>query len=159
MEKTFADGCKITKFMKVFSLESFPLYGMLQCNTLFCRVSLKNFSRVLWQTTVHKWEIELYQDMVLRGNMAERERAAASTTDGRNQGVEDNDGGRGEKGGGERRRKGRKRQAAGWEDEGEEEEGEGLPSSKRRKAGELYSSKVHLTSSYTLATSLCRFRQ
>ena len=151
-------GCKITKFMKVFSLESFPLYSMLQCNTLFCRVSLKNFSRVLWQTTVHKWEIELYQDMVLRGNMVERERAAASTTDGRSQGAEDNDGGRGEEGG-ERRREGRKRRAAGWEDEGEEEEGERLPSSKRRKAGELNSSKVHLTSSYTLATSLCRFRQ
>ena len=29
MEKTFADGGKIAKFVKVFSLESFPLYGML----------------------------------------------------------------------------------------------------------------------------------
>ena len=27
VEKTFAGGCKITKFVKVFSLESFPLYG------------------------------------------------------------------------------------------------------------------------------------
>jgi hypothetical protein len=27
VEKTFADGCKIAKFVKVFSLESFPLYG------------------------------------------------------------------------------------------------------------------------------------
>ena len=27
MEKTFADSLKITKFVKVFSLESFPLYG------------------------------------------------------------------------------------------------------------------------------------
>ena len=27
VEKTFADGGKISKFMKVFSLESFPLYG------------------------------------------------------------------------------------------------------------------------------------
>ena len=27
MEKTFADGGKIVKFVKVFSLESFPLYG------------------------------------------------------------------------------------------------------------------------------------
>ena len=26
MEKTFVGGCKITKFIKVFSLESFPLY-------------------------------------------------------------------------------------------------------------------------------------
>ena len=30
MEKTFADGGKIAKFVKVFSLESFPLYGMVQ---------------------------------------------------------------------------------------------------------------------------------
>ena len=28
MEKTFADGGKIAKFVKVFSLESFPLYGI-----------------------------------------------------------------------------------------------------------------------------------
>ena len=28
MEKTFVGGSKITKFMKIFSLESFPLYGM-----------------------------------------------------------------------------------------------------------------------------------
>ena len=28
MQKTFADGGKITKFVKVFSLESFPLYGI-----------------------------------------------------------------------------------------------------------------------------------
>ena len=27
MEKTFADGGKIAKFVKIFSLESFPLYG------------------------------------------------------------------------------------------------------------------------------------
>ena len=27
MEKTFADGSKTTKFMSVFSLESFPLYS------------------------------------------------------------------------------------------------------------------------------------
>ena len=27
MEKAFADGGKIAKFVKVFSLESFPLYG------------------------------------------------------------------------------------------------------------------------------------
>lgn len=88
----------------------------------------------------------------------ERERAAASTTDGRSHSAEDSDGGIREEGG-ERKRDGRKRRAAGWEDGGEEEEGERLPSSKRRKAGELNSSKVHLTSSYTLATSLCRFRQ
>ena len=29
MEKTFADGGKIAKFVKVFSFESFPLYGIL----------------------------------------------------------------------------------------------------------------------------------
>ena len=29
MEKTFADGRKIAKFVKVFSLESFPLYGII----------------------------------------------------------------------------------------------------------------------------------
>ena len=29
MEKTFADGGKIAKFVKVFSLESFPLYGII----------------------------------------------------------------------------------------------------------------------------------
>ena len=29
-EKTFADSPKPTKFAKVFSLESFPLYGTLQ---------------------------------------------------------------------------------------------------------------------------------
>ena len=29
MEKTFADGWKITKFVQVFSLKSFPLYGIL----------------------------------------------------------------------------------------------------------------------------------
>ena len=28
VEKTFAGGCKIAKFVKVFSLESFPLYGI-----------------------------------------------------------------------------------------------------------------------------------
>ena len=28
-EKTFAGGSKITKFVNVFSLESFPLYGTL----------------------------------------------------------------------------------------------------------------------------------
>ena len=28
-EKTFADGSQTSKSMKVFSLESFPLYGML----------------------------------------------------------------------------------------------------------------------------------
>ena len=27
VEKVFADGCKIAKFVKVFSLESFPLYN------------------------------------------------------------------------------------------------------------------------------------
>ena len=31
MEKAFVDGCKIAKFVKVFSLESFPLYDMLWC--------------------------------------------------------------------------------------------------------------------------------
>ena len=112
---------------------------------LFCRVSLKNFSRVLWQTTVHKWEIELYQDMVLRGNTAVRERraVASQTTDGRSQGAEDSDGGGIREDEGERRKDGRKRRAAGWEDGGEEEEGERLPSSKkRRKAGELNVSKL-----------------
>ena len=29
MEKTFVGGCKITKFVKVFSLESFLLYGLI----------------------------------------------------------------------------------------------------------------------------------
>jgi len=29
MEKTFADSHKTAKFVKVFSLESFPLYGIL----------------------------------------------------------------------------------------------------------------------------------
>ena len=38
MEKIFADGEKIAKFVKVFSLESFPLYGM--CSTLHCRIPL-----------------------------------------------------------------------------------------------------------------------
>ena len=33
MEKTFADGGKIAKFVKVFSLESFPLYGMSRVYT------------------------------------------------------------------------------------------------------------------------------
>ena len=28
MEKTFADGRKIAKFVNLFSLESFPLYGI-----------------------------------------------------------------------------------------------------------------------------------
>ena len=115
-----------------------------QRNSLFYRVSLKNFSRVLWQTTVHKWEIELYQDMVLRGDTAVRERraAASQTTDGRSQGAEHVDGGIGEERGGERRRERRKRRAAGWEDGGEEE-GERLPSSKkRRKAGELNINKL-----------------
>ena len=28
MEETFADGSRTSKFAKVFSLESFPLYGM-----------------------------------------------------------------------------------------------------------------------------------
>ena len=99
------------------------------------RVSLKNFSRVLWQTMVHKWEIELYQDMVLRGNMTNRERAAAS-------GRSHDGGGSGE--GGEERREGRKRQAASWEEEEEGKgEGEKLPSSKRRKPGEYKASKLH----------------
>ena len=99
----------------------------------YSRVSLKNFFRVLWQTTVHKWEIELYQDMVLRGNMVERGTAAASSG-----GIQDSDvGASGE--GRERKREGRKRQAAVWEEE-ESEGGERLPSSKRRKAGELKAS-------------------
>ena len=34
MEKTFADGGKIAKFVKVFSLESFPLYGILTVSTV-----------------------------------------------------------------------------------------------------------------------------
>ena len=29
MEKTFAGGCKIAKFVKIFSFESFPLYSSL----------------------------------------------------------------------------------------------------------------------------------
>ena len=31
------------------------------------RVSLKNFSPVFWRTTVHNWEVELYQDAVHNG--------------------------------------------------------------------------------------------
>ena len=31
VEKTFMGGCKIAKFMKTFSLESFPLYDNRQC--------------------------------------------------------------------------------------------------------------------------------
>ena len=30
VEKTFVDGSQTSKFVKVFSLESFPLYGSLQ---------------------------------------------------------------------------------------------------------------------------------
>ncbi len=29
VEKIFADDCKSAKFVKVFSLESFPLYGII----------------------------------------------------------------------------------------------------------------------------------
>ena len=41
MEKTFANCHKTTKFAKVFSLESFPLYGML-----FTHYDTKNLSYV-----------------------------------------------------------------------------------------------------------------
>ena len=85
------------------------------------RVSLKNFSRVLWQTTVHKWELELYQDMVLKENMVDRDAGSGRSQDGEV---------------GERRRDGtRKFRAASREDE-DDEGGEKEPSSKRRKAGE-----------------------
>ena len=107
-------------------------------NISMFRVSLKSFSRVLWQTTVHKWEIELYKDMVLRGNMVDRETATAG---GRSHDGGDGDGCRE---GGERRREGRKRRAAGWKEEEEGEGGEKLPSSKRRKAGEYKASKLHI---------------
>lgn len=99
------------------------------------RVSLKTFSRVLWQTTVHKWEVDLYQDMVLRGNVADRDTVAASRS-----GRSHSDGGDGcdggERGGGLGRREGRKRRAGDWEGE-EERERERMPS-KRRKASKLY---------------------
>ena len=35
-EKTFTDGGKIEKFVKVFSLESFPLYGNAYSDMVLC---------------------------------------------------------------------------------------------------------------------------
>ena len=34
MEKIFAGGCNIVKFVKVFSLESFLLYGIKICQSV-----------------------------------------------------------------------------------------------------------------------------
>ena len=34
VEKTFANGCKIVKFVEVFSLKSFPLYSTLSCTCM-----------------------------------------------------------------------------------------------------------------------------
>ena len=39
-EKTFADSSKTTKFAKVFSLESFPLYGIIGFFMAFYRFSM-----------------------------------------------------------------------------------------------------------------------
>ena len=98
-------------------------------------MSLKNLSRVLWQTKVHRWEIELYQGMVLDGNMVDRGRADQGS--GGSQDGYDQDGGEDR----ERRREGRKRRAANCDEEGTEVESEGdgvkQPSAKRQKAGEL----------------------
>ena len=84
------------------------------------RVSLKTFSRVLWKTAVHKWEVDLYQDMVLEGNMATRDDLGDS--DGRQEGRSSES------------RAGRtKKRKVSWEGV---DGGEDLPSSKKRKKGE-----------------------
>ena len=52
MEKTFTNGSKSTKFVKVFSLESFPLYGMYNLRLFFflsCRSVLTEFPHDLAQ--------------------------------------------------------------------------------------------------------------
>ena len=41
------------------------------------RVTHKSFTRILWQTTVHTWEVELYQDMVF--TRAEHKKMKAHT--------------------------------------------------------------------------------
>ena len=40
MEKTFADGGKIAKFVKVFSLKSFPLYGTIVHQVMYVTASM-----------------------------------------------------------------------------------------------------------------------
>ena len=61
VEKTFVDGCKIVKFVKVFSLESFLLYGtcnyLLQGHTChlslcYCRCSKGHFDSLSLQCSL-----------------------------------------------------------------------------------------------------------
>ena len=52
MEKTFANHHKTTKFAKVFSLESFPLYGML-----FTHYDTKNLSYVIMKPVNHRTQV------------------------------------------------------------------------------------------------------
>ena len=52
IEKTFADGSRALKFVKVFSLKSFPLYGiqLSQINSITAYKSnpQRNTARLLW---------------------------------------------------------------------------------------------------------------
>ena len=60
------------------------LTNFLFCFTASCSVSHQNLSRVIWQSSVHSWEVELYQDLVFR-NMEKtrnpKKRSAPSTTE------------------------------------------------------------------------------
>ena len=50
-EKTFANGSKTAKFMNVFSLESFPLYGIIMFNV--CAAGTCELLHILQCSLIH----------------------------------------------------------------------------------------------------------
>ena len=60
-EKTFAGGSKTTKFVNVFSLESFPLYGMHPIRMMnFCSHNnyVIDYTNVIKCTIMYKYQLE-----------------------------------------------------------------------------------------------------
>ena len=63
VEKTFTGGSQTAKFVKVFSLENFPLYGMLNHNRAIHNYVRNTTNICFAQLDIHRKEMYMYMYM------------------------------------------------------------------------------------------------